>query len=103
MLKARSPEARRLCVKGTAIKRRGALEVTRAISLTPFAGDITFNAKSGEKSSTSLYGAFGSPSGCAPAPRKARGRRFRIGLLPLSRDRQASTGSAGSRSAKART
>jgi CRISPR-associated protein Cst2 len=43
-------------VKGTAIKRRGALEVTRAISLAPFAGDITFNAKSGEKSSTSLYG-----------------------------------------------
>ena len=43
-------------VKGTATKRRGALEVTRAISLTPFAGDITFNAKSGEKSSTSLYG-----------------------------------------------
>ena len=43
-------------VKGIAIKRRGALEVTRAISLTPFAGDITFNAKSGEKSSTSLYG-----------------------------------------------
>ena len=43
-------------VKGTATKRRGAFEVTRAISLTPFAGDITFNAKSGEKSSTSLYG-----------------------------------------------
>jgi CRISPR-associated protein Cst2 len=43
-------------VKGSATKRRGALEVTRAISLTPFAGDITFNAKSGEKSSTSLYG-----------------------------------------------
>jgi CRISPR-associated protein Cst2 len=43
-------------VKGHATKRRGALEVTRAISLTPFAGDITFNAKSGEKSSTSLYG-----------------------------------------------
>lgn len=42
--------------KGTCDKRRGALEVTRAISLCPFAGDITFNAKSGEKSSTSLYG-----------------------------------------------
>lgn len=42
--------------KGYAIKRRGALEVTRAISLTPFSGDITFNAKSGEKSRTSLYG-----------------------------------------------
>ena len=41
---------------GSAIKRRGPLEVTRAISLTPFAGDITFNAKSGTKSNTSLYG-----------------------------------------------
>ncbi len=42
--------------KGKTDKRRGALEVTRAISLTPFAGDITFNAKSGEKTNTSLYG-----------------------------------------------
>lgn len=43
-------------IKGTCDKRRGTLEVTRALSLTPFAGDITFNAKSGEKTSTSLYG-----------------------------------------------
>lgn len=42
--------------EGTCDKRRGALEVTRAISLSPFAGDITFNAKSGEKTNTSLYG-----------------------------------------------
>jgi CRISPR-associated protein Cst2 len=42
--------------KGTCDKRRGALEVTRALSLTPFTGDMTFNAKSGEKGSTSLYG-----------------------------------------------
>jgi CRISPR-associated protein Cst2 len=42
--------------KGTIDKRRGALEVTRAVSSTPFAGDITFNAKSGVKGSTSLYG-----------------------------------------------
>jgi CRISPR-associated protein Cst2 len=42
--------------KGTTSKRRGPLEITRAVSLTPFAGDITFNAKSGEKGSTSLYG-----------------------------------------------
>lgn len=42
--------------KGTCDKRRGVLEVTRAISLTPFAGDITFNAKSGTKGNTSLYG-----------------------------------------------
>lgn len=45
-----------LLSKGKADKRRGALEVTRAISLSPFAGDISFNAKSGEKTRTSLYG-----------------------------------------------
>lgn len=32
--------------RGTCDKRRSRLEVTRAISLTPFAGDITFNAAS---------------------------------------------------------
>lgn len=42
--------------QGKADKRKGALEVTRAISLLPFVGDITFNAKSGTKSNTSLYG-----------------------------------------------
>lgn len=42
--------------KGRTDKRRGALEVTRAISLSPFVGDITFNAKSGTKTNTSLYG-----------------------------------------------
>jgi CRISPR-associated protein Cst2 len=42
--------------KGRRDKRRGVLEVTRAISLTAFDGDVTFNAKSGEKTSTSLYG-----------------------------------------------
>ncbi len=43
-------------VKGTIDKRRGVLELSRAMSLSPFAGDITFNAKSGEKGRTSLYG-----------------------------------------------
>jgi len=43
-------------VKGSADKRRGCLEVARAISMTPFSGDLTFNAKSGEKGRTSLYG-----------------------------------------------
>jgi CRISPR-associated protein Cst2 len=43
-------------LKGVTLNRRGALEVTRAISLSPFAGDITFNAKSGTKTNTSLYG-----------------------------------------------
>lgn len=42
--------------KGTTSARRGVLEVTRAISTQPYSGDITFNAKSGQKGSTSLYG-----------------------------------------------
>ena len=42
--------------KGTTTKRRGVLEVSRAVSLVPYGGDITFNAKAGEKGSTSLYG-----------------------------------------------
>jgi CRISPR-associated protein Cst2 len=42
--------------KGRADKRRGVLEIARAVSMTPFVGDITFNAKSGEKGRTSLYG-----------------------------------------------
>lgn len=42
--------------KGSTTKRRGVLEVARAISTTPFSGDISFNAKSGEKGRTSLYG-----------------------------------------------
>jgi CRISPR-associated protein Cst2 len=42
--------------KGTIVNRRGVLEVTRAVSTTPFVGDITFNAVSGEKNRTSLYG-----------------------------------------------
>lgn len=42
--------------KGGAIIRRGVLEIARAISTLPFVGDITFNAKSGEKGRTSLYG-----------------------------------------------
>jgi CRISPR-associated protein Cst2 len=33
-------------VRGTIRKRRARLEISRAISLTPFAGDITFNAAS---------------------------------------------------------
>ncbi len=43
-------------LKGTIINRRGVLEITRAVSTTPFVGDITFNAKSGTKTNTSLYG-----------------------------------------------
>jgi CRISPR-associated protein Cst2 len=41
--------------KGTALKRRGALDVTPAVSTRPFHGDVTFNARGGEKGHTSLY------------------------------------------------
>lgn len=42
--------------KGTTTAKRGVLEVTRAVSTLPYAGDITFNAASGQKGRTSLYG-----------------------------------------------
>jgi CRISPR-associated protein Cst2 len=43
--------------KGSKISRRGALDVTRAVSMTPFVGRVTFNSKSGnQKTRTSLYG-----------------------------------------------
>lgn len=43
-------------LKGITLNRRGRLEVARAISLSPYAGDVTFNARSGAKGRTSLYG-----------------------------------------------
>ena len=46
---------RRKKTKGKSIPRLGALGVNRAISLTPYNGTITFNAKSGEKDRTSLH------------------------------------------------
>lgn len=42
--------------KGTNTVRRGVLEVTRAVSTQSYSGDVTFNAKSGQKGTTSLYG-----------------------------------------------
>jgi CRISPR-associated protein Cst2 len=51
-----SPKSKGGKKKGTIINRRGVLELTRAISTLPFGGDLTFNAKSGEKGRTSLYG-----------------------------------------------
>lgn len=41
--------------KGTTTARRGALEVTRAVSLYPYFGETTFNARGGMKGRTSLY------------------------------------------------
>ncbi|GGJ07661.1 type I-B CRISPR-associated protein Cas7/Cst2/DevR [Alicyclobacillus cellulosilyticus] len=41
--------------KGTTTARRGPLEVSRAVSLDPYNGEVTFNARGGSKSETSLY------------------------------------------------
>lgn len=56
-------KGRKTAAKGTATTRRGVLEVTRAVSTLPYAGDITFNSvsgkkvdSSGNKKSTTLYG-----------------------------------------------
>lgn len=50
------PKGKKAKPKGTTTAKRGVLEVTRAVSTTPYVGDITFNAASGKKGSTSLYG-----------------------------------------------
>lgn len=47
---------KRAGLKSLAVVRRGVLEIARAVSTIPYAGDISFNAKSGEKVRTSLYG-----------------------------------------------
>ena len=54
--KTRSKRKGKKKPKGTISARRGVLEVTRAVSLITFAGDLTFNAASGKKGRTSLYG-----------------------------------------------
>lgn len=41
--------------KGTTRARRGALEISRAISLDPYIGETSFNARGGKKGNTSLY------------------------------------------------
>jgi len=42
--------------QGTYLKRRGVLDITRAVSIIPYFGDITLNAtSSGEKGRNSLY------------------------------------------------
>ena len=55
-MKAEGAKAEAGDKKGSTLKRRGVLEISRAVSTTPYAGDISFNAKSGTKDRTSLYG-----------------------------------------------
>lgn len=41
--------------KNATVKRRGAVEVCRAISLDPYWGDVAFGSKGGEKGNTSIH------------------------------------------------
>lgn len=41
--------------KDATTKRRGALEISRAISLDPYWGDVAFGSKGGEKNKTSIH------------------------------------------------
>lgn len=41
--------------KDATTKRRGVLEISRAISLDPYWGDVVFGSKGGEKSNTSIH------------------------------------------------
>src|SRR5207247_10655047 len=63
-------------VKGSANVRRAVLEVTRAVSLTPWAGDVTFNAASpGATPSAQKKGANPVPYGT-----ELHATRFQFGL-----------------------
>lgn len=68
--------------KGTATVRRGVLEVTRAVSLTPWPGDVTFNAASpGATPSAAKQGANPVPYGT-----EVHATRYQYGLA-LTPDR----------------
>lgn len=41
--------------KNATVKRRGAVEVCRAVSLDPYWGDVAFGSKGGEKNKTSIH------------------------------------------------
>jgi CRISPR-associated protein Cst2 len=62
--------------KGTATVRRGVLEITRAVSLTPWPGDVTFNAASpGATPSAAKQGANPVPYGA-----EVHATRYQYGL-----------------------
>jgi CRISPR-associated protein Cst2 len=63
--------------KGTATVRRGVLEVTRAISLTPWPGDVTFNAASPRATSSAAKGEGDNP---VPYGAEVHATRYQYGL-----------------------
>jgi CRISPR-associated protein Cst2 len=63
--------------KGKATVRRGVLEVTRAVSLTPWAGDVTFNAASPGATASASKGGGGNP---VPYGAELHATRYQYGL-----------------------
>jgi len=53
--KKKKPKKPKKPPKGKGTPRKGALDVTRAISTTPYDSDVVHNASGGKKDSTSLY------------------------------------------------
>lgn len=78
-------KAKKAAPKGTTTAKRGVLEVTRAISTTPFSGDLTFNSTSGKKGRTSLYGtevhATSYQYGFALTPERLKDKSRILGVL----------------------
>ncbi len=63
--------------KGTATVRRGVLEITRAVSLTPWPGDMTFNAASPGATASAAKGEGNNP---VPSGTEVHATRYQYGL-----------------------
>jgi CRISPR-associated protein Cst2 len=63
--------------KGTATVRRGVLEITRAVSLTPWPGDVTFNAASPGATASAAKGEGSNP---VPYGAEVHATRYQYGL-----------------------
>ena len=64
-------------IKGKATVRRGVLEITRAISLTPWPGDVTFNAASPAATRSAAKGEGDNP---VPYGTEVHATRYQYGL-----------------------
>src|SRR5262249_12299226 len=63
--------------KGTATVRRGVLEITRAVSLTSWPGDVTFNAASPRATASAAKGEGDNP---VPYGTEVHATRYQYGL-----------------------
>jgi CRISPR-associated protein Cst2 len=74
----KKPKTKRTAkAKGTATVRRGVLEITRAVSLTPWPGDMTFNAASPAATKSAAKGEGQNP---VPYGAEVHATRYQYGL-----------------------